>query len=310
MISFAVSSLFGIILLGQAPAPTPTGTEAPLPNAAEIQAAAAKLGADDFRVRQQATDLLWQAGLAAESVLRDALKSDDPEVRFRAAAILDKVRFGILPNTPPDILLLIDQFRHGNSATAKRQALLELQAKGRWGTILALLRGEENEGRRRELATAVAGEAGKLVRPLIEKGDLNQAIEVLELTAVHDPGIVQLASALLLSGRLDESVARLREKLATSSREEDWRRLAMFLRAKGELSDAVSAAEKTNDKYLVVNLSSEARQWAKVAALVEGLQQQNAAQLDHAAFAAAFYRLAGDQAGHDRMIAGLQTAAG
>lgn len=305
MSQFALSSVFGLVLFAQAtPEPPPALT------ADEIRSAAGQLGADDFRVRQKASDLLWQAGLAAEGVLREALKSNDPEVRFRAAAVLDKVRFGILPGTPPDILLLIDQFRHGASATAKRQALLELQAKGRWGTILALLRGEENEARRRELATAVAGEAGKLVRPLIEKGDLSQAIEVLELTAVHDPGIAQLASALLLSGRLDEHILQLRNKLVTNSRDDDWRRLALLLRAKGQAVEAVAAAEKTSDKYFVVNLSSEARQWAKVAALLEDLQKQNAAQLDHAAFAAAFYQLAGDRAGHDRMIASLQSAAG
>src|SRR5687767_59343 len=71
----------------------------------EIRAAVVQLGADDFRVRQQATDLLWQAGLAAEKVLREALKSNDPEVRFRAAAVLDKVRFGIRPDTAPEMLL-------------------------------------------------------------------------------------------------------------------------------------------------------------------------------------------------------------
>ena len=305
----SVAPILALFLLAQAP-PAVQPAEPAAPTMEQIRAAALQLGADDFRERQKASDLLWQAGLAAEGVLRESLKSDDPEVRFRAAAILDKIRFGILPNTPPDILLLIDQFRHGNSATAKRQALLELQAKGRWSTILALLRGEENEIRRRELASAVAGEAGKLVRPLIEKGNLDQALEVLELTAVHDPGIAQLTSALLLSGRLDEHIERLRGKLSSGAREEDWRRLAMYVRAKGELPDAVAAAEKTSDKYLVVNVASEARQWAKVAALVEELQKQNATQLDHSAFAAAFYRLAGDQEGHERMIASLQTAAG
>lgn len=309
MTSVFVSPMMGLLLLAQAPAADPP-VVAPAPTAEEIQAAAGQLGADDFRVRQKASDLLWQAGLAAEGVLREALKSDDPEVRYRAAAVLEKVRFGIVPGTPPDILLLIDQFRHGASATAKRQALLELQAKGRWTTILALVRGEENEARRRELATAIAGEAGKLVRPLIEKGDLDQAIDVLELTAVHDQGIVQLASALLLAGRLDERIDGLRTNLAVHSREEDWRRLAIYLRAKGELAEAVAAAEKTSDTYFVINLTSEARQWAKAAALVESQQKPNSTQLDHAAFAAAFYLLAGDRAGHDRVIGSLQTAAG
>lgn len=305
MTSASLSSMLALLVLAQ-----PTAAPASAPTAEEIRAAADQLGADDFRVRQKATDLLWQAGPAAEVVLLGALKSNDPEVRFRATAVLDKVRFGIRPDTPSEVLLLIDQFRHGSSSAVKRQSLLDLQAKGQWNTILALLRGEENEQRRRELAAAVAGEAGKLVRPLIEKGDLNQAIEVLELTAVHEPGVVQLTSALLVTGRLDEHIEQLRAKLATQPRNEDWQRLAMYLRAKGEMADAVAAAEKTSDKYLVVNLLAEAREWARVAALVEDLQKQNAAQLDHAAFATAFYHLAGDQAGHERLLATLHAAAG
>ncbi|HEX5105858.1 MAG TPA: HEAT repeat domain-containing protein, partial [Pirellulaceae bacterium] len=309
MTGIAHMALLTLALAGQVQrAEAPVAQEAP--TAEEIQAAVGKLGADDFRVRQAASDLLWRAGRAAEAALREALKSNDPEVRFRAAAVLDKVRFGILPDTPPDILLLIDQFRHGSSSTVKRQSLLELQAKGQWSTILALLRGEENEQRRRELATAVAGEASKLVRPMIEKGELDQAIEVLELTAVHDPGVAQLTAALLLSGRLDDEMARLAGQLAEKPREEDWRRLAMYQRAKGDLAAAAAAAEKTNDKYLVVNLLAEGREWANVASLMEELQSQNDSQLDHAAFAAAFYHLAGDQAGYDRVLDRLQTAAG
>src|SRR5688572_28704042 len=117
MTSPALALLLAALVLSQPPAASGAPTEE------EIRAAAAQLGADDFRIRQKATDLLWHAGLAAESVLREALKSNDPEVRFRAAAVLDKVRFGIRPDTAPEMLLLIEQFRHSSSATAKRQAL-------------------------------------------------------------------------------------------------------------------------------------------------------------------------------------------
>jgi tetratricopeptide (TPR) repeat protein len=132
----------------------------------------------------------------------------------------------------------------------------------------------------------------------------------LELAAVHEPGIVQFTTALLITGRLNQHVERLRTKVAANPRDEDWRLLAIYLRANGDMEGAIAAAEKTNDKYLAVNLLSEGRQWARAAVLLEELQKQNSTQLDHAAFAAVFYHLAGDQEGAKRMIAGLQIAAG
>ena len=86
-------------------------------------------------------DALWLAGAASEAALREAVRSDDPEVRFRAAAVLDKVRAGLRPDTPPDVAALIEQFRFGNDTT-QRQALAELRTKGQWPVVLALLRGE------------------------------------------------------------------------------------------------------------------------------------------------------------------------
>src|SRR5262245_8436863 len=141
------------------------------PTADEIGKAIENLSDAEFEARQAATELLWQAGDAAEAALEQAAKSTDPEVRTRAAALLKKLRLGIRPDTPPDVLLLIDQFRYAPTPEQRRQALNELQAKERWQTILALIRGEQNPQERRNLATAIAGQAGKFVGPLVEKGE-------------------------------------------------------------------------------------------------------------------------------------------
>jgi len=106
---------------------------------------------------------------SAEAALEQAAKSTDPEVRTRAAALLKKLRLGIRPDTPPEVLLLIDQFRYAQSPEQRRLALNELQVKERWQTILALIRGEQSPQERRNLATAIAGQAGKFVGPLVEK---------------------------------------------------------------------------------------------------------------------------------------------
>src|SRR5687767_4798442 len=61
MASVVVSQILALALLSQAPAAEqPAGTH-PAPTAEQIQAAARQLGADNFRERQKASELLWQA---------------------------------------------------------------------------------------------------------------------------------------------------------------------------------------------------------------------------------------------------------
>ena len=105
------------------------GQTASPPDAAAIAQAAAKLGDSSYAVRQQATEDLWRAGSAAEEELHRALKSRDPEVRTRAAAVLHRLRLGIGPQTPPEALVLIDQFLYSNSPQDRQRALAELHSK-------------------------------------------------------------------------------------------------------------------------------------------------------------------------------------
>src|SRR4051794_37466345 len=96
----------------------------------QIARAIYQLGAPQFEVRQAATDQLWRAGTAAHSALQQAAKSSDPEVRTRATDLLNKLRLGIRPDTPPELLALIDQFRYSPNTSQRREALRQLQAQG------------------------------------------------------------------------------------------------------------------------------------------------------------------------------------
>lgn len=51
-----------------------------------------QLGSEDFRTREKATTALENAGAVAIAPLRTALQSDDPEIRLRATAILQKLQ--------------------------------------------------------------------------------------------------------------------------------------------------------------------------------------------------------------------------
>ncbi len=279
------------------------------PTSGEIARAIEDLGAADFDKRQAATETLWQAGNAAEEALRQAVKSTDPEVRTRAEALLAKLRLGIRPETPPEVATLIDQFRFGSTAAARRQALGELQSKGQWQAILTLIRGEQNPQERNNLATAIAADAGKLVLPLVERGEFDQAEEILELVATAEPGISQFAAFLLLTNRLDAHLASARQRASSEPSDESWSRLAYLLRAKGDQAGAIEAAAKTTDLILQANLAAEAGQWSAAATAAEELYRRSPTRLETAAFAATFYRLAGNQAEHQRVIDALLKAA-
>lgn len=279
------------------------------PTADEIAKAIENLSDAEFETRQAATEWLWQAGEAVEEALEHAAKATDPEVRTRSAALLKKLRLGIRPDTPPEVLLLIDQFRYAQSPEQRRIALNELQAKERWQTILALIRGEQSPQERRNLATALVGQAGKFVGPLVEKGELAQAEEVLDLVATTEAGLPQLTAFLLLTGRIDKRIELAREQANEEPRDESWTRLAYLLRAKGDLSGAIEAADKTSDLILRVNLRAEAGRFSEAAPLAEEFYRRNASRLEGIAFATTFYHLAGNDAEHQRTMNGLLKAA-
>src|SRR5437867_3411922 len=74
------------------------------PTEAEIKAAIQQLGDERFAVREKAMKALWQAGPAAEALLREALTNPDPEVVKRVRTLLDRILYRIEPDTPPEIV--------------------------------------------------------------------------------------------------------------------------------------------------------------------------------------------------------------
>lgn len=73
-----------------------------------------RLGDRDFRAREEASKALWQLGDAARPALEEGLKSNSPEVASRCKKLLDKFNRGIFPDTPKELLALIDRFIAGD----------------------------------------------------------------------------------------------------------------------------------------------------------------------------------------------------
>ena len=139
----------------EAPTDAPRDT-----SAADIEQAVRDLGDDDFGVRQHATHSLWQAGESAEPALREALQSTDPEVAALARWILDRLRFGLLPDTPPQLVGLIEQFRNGNEQV-RHKVIKRLTESGRIDLATRLIRSEPDIESREQLTSWMVGEIGK-----------------------------------------------------------------------------------------------------------------------------------------------------
>jgi tetratricopeptide (TPR) repeat protein len=115
---------------------------------------------------------------------------------------------------------------------------------------------------------------------------------------------------LLLTERLGPRIEALKQKLSAEPQEGDWRRLAMFLRAKGDFSAAADAAAETSDVVFAAKVLAEAARFSQAGKLAEEFPKGATTWPDAPAFAAAWYELAGDEAGYGRVMQGLRQAVG
>ena len=112
----------------------------------KIQQAIEELGSERFTVRERASKFLWEAGAAAEDALRAAAKSKDEETSNRAKTILEKFDWGLYPDTPAEVVKLIEKFRGGDAST-RQEAVGELMRMKptRFATLRKLIAQEHDE---------------------------------------------------------------------------------------------------------------------------------------------------------------------
>jgi hypothetical protein len=275
-------------------------------SAEKIAAAVRRLGSDDFATRQQATDELWRAGPAAKSALEAAAKSDDLEVALRAKSLLEKFRFGIFPDTPPETLALIEAYRSGDH-NQKSESLRQLQKMKQWGTLVALVRAESSPELRRSFIRSFQDGLRQSARDELSQGEIDRAEELLSWLAEFDEygaSHRDYAALLLYRGKLAGAIDTLQEAGTYRSERSAARLLARLLQVQGELQQARSIAELTADKDLKADLYHRLEDWPALTALIPGDRG-----VENLGFAAAFHRLAGNQAAADKAVADLRALA-
>jgi len=103
------------------------------------------LGSQDYGVRVEAMNEIWETGEEALSLLEELSENEDPEIAARASVLTQKLLLGITPDTSGKVLVLIDQYLE--SAPRGRVAVLEqLRSLEEFDLILRLRRVEARSG--------------------------------------------------------------------------------------------------------------------------------------------------------------------
>ena len=216
----------------------------------EARKLVARLGDDSFKVREAATQSLWDLGDVGIDAIREGVAADDPEISYRSRIVLRRIMTGITSETPPEIVELVQRyFRSG--AEVKKAIFQELLNAEAYMQMLRLYRFEESEEARQ-----VCGElVEKAVLPLtlreLVEGRRREAEEILRLAPRGEENNRRLACLLRMSKELDHEITKgegsivleQNGEVAESTREAAEMQLA-FLRSAGRLDESRALAEK------------------------------------------------------------------
>ncbi|MBN1671623.1 MAG: hypothetical protein JXR37_11345 [Kiritimatiellae bacterium] len=287
---------WGLVLLGVA-----AGARIVRAEEMTIEGAVRLLGHAEFGRREAASRFLWARGVAAKRALEEAAGSDDPEIAWRAKALLDKIGRGIGPDTPPAIARLTETYG-ASDLDGKREALSALCEEGAPGLGCALrLLANESYPARQALLRREGTRLCRAALAALVQGDAERAGALLRLCAWSgEPEHLQVfVLHALVRGGLKEEIERL-EPLAGKAPDAA-RALAYLYRADARFGAALAAAERAQDDGLQLGLLHEAGEWRR---LLERLTEQGPwdERIDWLALRATYERLAGE---HDACRATL-----
>ncbi len=225
------------------------------------------LASESFQTREQATEILWEAGEEALAQLRKASVASDPEMSLRATELLEKIELRITPNTPATILDLIRSYQEA-PINQKVNFLNDLKRNKAYFQVLKLYSMEDRPEVRTALAPVIEGVAIFGARDVIASGDQAAAIDLLKMSANEPVALMALACLYRSMGRLDEELENPSPPAGVAT---DLWKITM-LRAKGDMEGAVALAASTQNSELLAGLKilvGDPTQWIRQNGLVD-----------------------------------------
>ena len=288
---FLVAALLVLLALAlPAAPPTPPSKE-------QIAKLVKQLGDNDFDTREAASMKLWEVGEVAEEALKVAAKSDDAEINRRAREILEKFKWGLYPDTPKNVVALIERYQSAEG-NVKSSLIRELFDAGTPGckALLKIARVETNADVRAGLMAQFYNELPRTVPLLLADNNLGVLERLVEVGLDNQvrTGIAHYTSYWLLAGKLDERIAHFKAVEKTSADPKREAEILAFLyRGKGDLTSALAAARRADVDDLIDYFLVEAGEWKQLAdrkALAD-----TGDEFERLGHRAAYYRLAGQK---------------
>jgi len=223
---------------------------APTPSTESVAEDIGRLGDESFKVREEAMRKLWAMGSSISPQLREALKSSDPEVIKRARFVLRRIDFEIGPDTPPDVIELVDKFSH--SPINERENVIKALAERRaWHQILRLYAVEKDATVRGKIRRLVGDSAILAAREAIAAGKSDDARGFLEMGPNDNQGLLPLAEFHRSHGTLKAELAKNHPPEGVDP--ESW--LLALNRVSGDLATARHEAEAAGEKRLAATFA-------------------------------------------------------
>lgn len=168
------------------------------------------LGAERFEDRELAKVELWKEGEGSVNLLTALTLADDPEQAWRARQLLRWVDLEMTPETPPEIVELVENYLVAKTAKDREVIYNQLLEKEAYVQLFRLPRHITDEIVSRSLAERVAELAGRVAEEKILAGEDLEALSILEDARNAKAGQlrwVSLASALGLREELWEELS-------------------------------------------------------------------------------------------------------
>jgi tetratricopeptide (TPR) repeat protein len=202
-----------------------------------------RLGDDSYAKREMASEALWQRGEGVLKDLKRALLSDDPEVALRARELADKIDLGILPDSPPMVIELVNSYEEVAQRN-KSTVMFQLRRMGAYRPMLKLYQRETDPAVKAELRRVIDGVAVLAARQQVVEGRLDVALEYLEMAPADAKGLMAWAAFHAACGTAPAELRRVRDM---EGRVGALHRMALK-RALGDVAGARKEAEAAGEE--------------------------------------------------------------